>query len=78
MHHKEASRGFGSWEEGLFIFRELGNTSYHFRGAGEQGHTFGDLGSTAKKAEENNSGIWGGQSIIFRDQGSTDPLCGPH
>ena len=35
--------------EGLFIFRELGSTAYYFRGAGEQAHTFGDLGSTAKK-----------------------------
>ena len=35
--------------EGLFIFRELGSTAEYFRGAGEQAHTFGDLGSTAKK-----------------------------
>ena len=35
--------------EGLFIFRELGSTANYFRGAGEQAHTFGDLGSTAKK-----------------------------
>ena len=45
-------------------------------------HTFGDLGSTAKKPK-NKSGFFflflgggggggGGQSIIFRDQGSTD------
>ena len=46
---KKAPRGFGSWEEGLFIFRKLGRTSYYFRGAGEQTHTFGDFGSTAKK-----------------------------
>ena len=39
----------GIWGEGLFIFRELGSTSNYFRGAGEQAHTFGDLGSTAKK-----------------------------
>ena len=37
------------WGEGLFFFRELGSTAYYFRGAGEQAHTFGDLGSTAKK-----------------------------
>ena len=37
------------WEEGLFIFRELGSTANYLRGAGEQAHTFGDLGSTAKK-----------------------------
>ena len=39
----------GIWGEGLFIFRELGSTANYFRGAGEQVHTFGDLGSTAKK-----------------------------
>ena len=39
----------GIWGEGLFIFRELGSTAYYFQGAGEQAHTFGDLGSTAKK-----------------------------
>ena len=39
----------GIWEEGLFIFRELGSTANSFWGAGEQAHTFGDLGSTTKK-----------------------------
>ena len=39
----------GIWGEGLFIFRELGSTANYFRGAREQAHTFGDLGSTAKK-----------------------------
>ena len=39
----------GIWGEGLFIFRELGSTSNYLRGAGEQAHTFGDLGSTATK-----------------------------
>ena len=39
----------GIWGEGLFIFRELWSTANYFRGAGEQAHTFGDLGSTAKK-----------------------------
>ena len=39
----------GIWGEGLYIFRELGSTANYFRGAGEQAHTFGDLGSTAKK-----------------------------
>ena len=39
----------GIWGEGLFIFRELGSTANYFRGAGEQAHTLGDLGSTAKK-----------------------------
>ena len=36
------------WGEGLFIFMELGSTANYFMGAGEQAHTFGDLGSTAK------------------------------
>ena len=39
----------GIWGERLFIFRELGSTANYFRGAGEQAHTFGDLGRTAKK-----------------------------
>ena len=39
----------GIWGEGLFIFRELGSTANYFRGAGEQAHTFGELGSTVKK-----------------------------
>ena len=39
----------GIWGEGLFIFRELRISADYFRGAGEQAHTFGNLGSTAKK-----------------------------
>ena len=39
----------GISREWLFIFRELGSTENYFRGAGEQAHTFGDLGNTAKK-----------------------------
>ena len=39
----------GIWGEGLFIFREPGSIANYFRGAGEHAHTFGDLGSTAKK-----------------------------
>ena len=39
----------GIWGDGLFIFRELGSTANYSRGAGEQAHTFGDFGSTAKK-----------------------------
>ena len=34
------SRGFGSWGERLFIFKELGSTGKYFRGAGRQAHTF--------------------------------------
>ena len=40
---------------------------------GEQAYTFGDLGRTAIKLRKTNSGIWGDQSIIFRDQESTGP-----
>ena len=36
----------GEWP---FIFRELGSTGNYLRGAREQAHNFGDLGSLAKK-----------------------------
>ena len=36
------------WGEWSFIFRELGSTGNYFRGAREQAHNFGDLGSLAK------------------------------
>ena len=39
----------GVW---LFIFRELGSTGNYFRGAREQAHNFGDLGSLAKKPKK--------------------------
>ena len=39
----------GIWGEWLFIFRELGSTGNYFLGFGEQAHSFGDLGSPAKK-----------------------------
>ena len=39
----------GIWGEWLFIFRDLGSTDIYFRGAGKQTHSFGDLGSPAKK-----------------------------
>ena len=45
----------GIWGEGLFIFRELGSSANYFRRAGEQAHTLGDLGSTAKKLNKINS-----------------------
>ena len=40
---------FGIWGEWLFIVRELGSTGNYFQGFGEQAHSFGDLGSSAKK-----------------------------
>ena len=39
----------GIWGEWLFIFRELESTGNYFQGFGEQAHSFGDLGSPAKK-----------------------------
>ena len=45
----------GIWGEWLFIFRELGSAGNYFRGAREQAHNFGDLGSLAKKQKEK---IW--------------------
>ena len=42
----------GIWGEWLFIFMDLGSTGNYFRGAGEQTHSFGDLGSPAKKIKE--------------------------
>ena len=67
-----------TWGEGLYIFREVGSTDNYVREAGEQAHTFVDLGSTAKGEEnrEKNQGFGGDQSIIFRDQGNTDRPVG--
>ena len=39
----------GIWGEWLFIFRELGSTGNYFQEFGEQAHSFGDLGSPARK-----------------------------
>ena len=47
----------GSWGEGPFIFRGLGNTGNCIKGAGQQAHTFEDLGSTAKKLRKTVQGI---------------------
>ena len=48
----------GEW---LFIFRDLRSNGNYFRGAGEQAHSFGDLGSPAKKQKKNK----GKGSILF-------------
>ena len=42
------------WGEWLFIFRELGCTGNYFQGFGEQAHSFGGLGSPAKKFLKNS------------------------
>ena len=39
----------GIWGEWLFILRELGSTGNYFQGFEEQTHSFGNLGSPAKK-----------------------------
>ena len=41
---------------GPFIFRELGCTGNYVRGAREQVHTFGVLGSAAKKGKNRDLG----------------------
>ena len=51
----------GIWGELLFIFRDLRSTGSYFRWAGEQAHSFGDLGSPAKKPKNNK----GKASILF-------------
>ena len=50
---------FGIWGEWLnrFIFRELGSTGNYFRGAREQAHNFGDIGSLAKKQKKGKASI---------------------
>ena len=69
------------WGEWLFIFRDLGSTGNYFRGAWEQAHSFGDLGSPAKKQKNKRkasilfdflkiSSASGG-IFFFRDLGST-------
>ena len=56
-----APRGFGDLGRmAFFIFRDLGSTDNYFRGAGEQAHSFGDLGSPAKKQKNK-----GKASILF-------------
>ena len=42
----------GIWGEWLFIFRDLGSTGNYFRVPGEQAHSFGGLGSPAKKQKK--------------------------
>ena len=49
MYRKGAPGVLGICGEWLFIFIELGSTGNYFRGAREQAHNLGDLGSLAKK-----------------------------
>ena len=55
----------GFWGEGLFIFREFRRTGNYFRGAGQQGYSFGDIGSRAKKRNLNKSHLKGKASILL-------------
>ena len=48
LHVKKGPPGvLGIWGEWVFIFRELGSTGNYLRGAREQAHNFGDIGSFA-------------------------------
>ena len=49
VHFGGPPRGFGDLGRRAIYFQGAGSTSNYFRGAGEQAHTYGDLGSTAKK-----------------------------
>ena len=44
-----APRGLGDLGRKAIYFRGACSTGNYFRGAGEQAHNFGDLGSPAKK-----------------------------
>ena len=62
IHYNSGPPGvLGIWGEWLFIFWDLGSTGYYFRGAGEQAHSLGDLGSPSIKQKKNN----GKASILF-------------
>ena len=47
----------GIWGEWLFVFRELGSTGQYFKGAREQAHNLGDLGSLAKKQKKKRKSL---------------------
>ena len=58
----------------------LGRICFNFGGFGEQLNKFwrfGELKENTDRELRNISGIWGDQSIIFRDLGSKDPPWGP-
>ena len=50
--HRWAPRGLGGLRRISIFFRDLGSTVNYFRGSGEQAHSFGDLGSPAKKQKK--------------------------
>ena len=49
----------------IFIFRDLGSTGNYFQGFGGQAHSFGDLGSPAKKKRKKKSHLKGKAFISF-------------
>ena len=61
---------WGIWGEWLFIFRELGSTGNYFRGAWEQAHNLGDIGSLAKKQKNKEKPPF---CFIFLEFSSPDP-----
>ena len=63
----------GIWGEWLFIFRDLRSTGNYFKGSGEQAHSFGDLGSPAKKQKNKGKG-----SILFVLKNSSASGGTPH
>ena len=65
----------GIWGEWLFIFRELGSTGNYFKGAREQAHNLGDIGSLAKKRKKNiRSLIFLKNFFCFWEASPQDPL----
>ena len=54
LYRNGASGVLGIWREWLFSLRELESTGNYFQGSGEQAHSFGDLGSPAKKFLKNS------------------------
>ena len=56
-----------SGENGFFIFWELWSTGDYFPGFGEQAHSFGDLGSPAKKFKKKLKTHLKGKAFILFD-----------
>ena len=50
----EALGVWGIWGEWLFIFRKLDSTGNYFQEFREHAHSFGDLGSPAKKQKKSH------------------------
>ena len=61
-------RGFGDLGRMAIYFQDLGSTGNYFMGAGEQAHSYGDLGSPAKKQKKKKKR----KIIIIKDK---PPFC---